>query len=121
MNLFAILLLAASGVQFDAAKAKADADEAALPPDRMQALLSSQGDIAGQAFQECISKYRLLQLPSFTIVMALDGSGRVTQTWVRGGGEFGGCIRQRFESGTLFRPPHDGFLTSFEFTFQRKT
>jgi len=117
-ELLLIASLSASALSFEEAKALADKQEAALTPSQTQALIASQGKVAGPAFAACMPVPLPKSMPSFTIVMSLDATGKVQTTWLKGGAELGTCIERKFAAATLFTPPGAPFLTSFEYTFE---
>ena len=119
-SMLAAMVIVAT-MSFDDAKMLADADEASLSPAETRILVKSQAIAAHDAFETCVDKSGLRVLPSFAIVMRLDLSGRVVQTWRQGGGEFGACVQERFGAAQLFKPPNPVFYTSFVFTFETKT
>jgi len=103
---------------FDEAKVLADKQEDSLPAAQTSELLDSQGRLAGRAFATCMPSPPPKVLPNFTIVMLLDASGGVKQTWREGDSDFAKCVEVQFKGDTLFKPPYTPFFTSFEFTFK---
>ena len=56
--------------------------------------------------------------PPFTVVAAIDRSGRVMQTWRQGGDErFASCAEAQIRQNMRFAAPQEPFFASFEFRF----
>ena len=114
-TLFASFALGA--MSFDEAKGLADKQEAALSPAQSHELVASQGRLVGPAFAACMAAITPPKpLPAFTIVMTLDGTGRVRRTWRQGESAFAQCVERQFATASLFTPPSNPFFTSFEYT-----
>ena len=113
--LYGALRAAAQTLSYSQAKLRADELEGKLPAREMQRLVKAQGDFAGPAFAQCIS--RIGSQPSnFTVVVALGMDGRVKKSWLRGGSSFARCFRDRMVNEFFFRPSSLPFFTSFEYT-----
>ena len=113
--LLVLAQLSSSIAGYDEAKALADKHEASLPAALSHKLLGSQGQAINRAFPACTAPEP--PLPAFTVVLALDSSGKVQQTWRKGDSEFAKCVEREFAAITFFQPPSAPFFTSLEFSF----
>lgn len=110
--------LSAGGMGFNEAKAFADRHEAALERPQTAQLLASQANVAGRSFATCMPSPAPKSLPSFTVVLMLDGTGKPQRSWLKGDAEFARCVERQFTASVFFQPPSAPFYTSFEFTFE---
>lgn len=110
----------ASDFTFEQAKARANSDEAALSTEQEAALVSSQGRIAYPTFANCPASDLADRRLPFTVVVELDGTGKVVRTWLSGTSAIANCLDKAMREGSLFQPPKSPFYTSFEYTFQSK-
>lgn len=99
---------------FAAAKAQADADEAAASRTQLRDLLASQNAAIDRIIPQCMKTYGAGGMPPFVVVAKLDGNGRVAMTWRQGDTAFAACFEGRLGTLSLFVPPHAPFYTSFE-------
>ena len=111
------LLLAtavAAPLDFTAAKARADADEATLPAIGKQALIASQGGVLGRAADACRSD----EAPkSFTVVLELDATGKPVNHWRDVDTQLAKCMEDKLSRNVFYVPAKAPFYTSFEVTF----
>ena len=99
--IFFLAQAAGKPLDYREAKLLADRQEASLTSEQTSRLIASQAAVAGNAFAPCIPKPPPQALPSFTVVLKLDASGRVTGTWLLGETEFA-LGRSLLESGRDF-------------------
>lgn len=118
--LFAPGALLASDLTFGQAKAQADRDEQSLSDEQEALLLASQGEVAHPTFAGCKASDLVDRRRPFTVVMELDGTGRVRRTWLSGTSAIAGCMHEALRVATLFRPPHAPFYSSFEYRFAER-
>ena len=123
--LFVVALLAsftagASELNYLGAKVLADHDESSLTPEEMEALLAAQGVAGGESFGACSPPSSVAELTPFTVVMKLDASGKITQTWLEGTSAIARCFHAAISTRSLNKPPYAPFYTSFEMTWQAK-
>ncbi|WP_368565749.1 hypothetical protein [Pseudoxanthomonas sp. UTMC 1351] len=97
------------------AKAKADADEAALPSPDRQALMAAQSATVDQGIAACATPNP--DMTAFTVVAELDAAGRVVRTWREGGTPLAICFQKQLANRVLSKPPRAPFFTSFELSF----
>lgn len=97
------------------AKAKADADEAALSPADRQALTAAQGETVDKGIAACATPNP--DMAPFVVVAELDTAGRVVRTWREGGTPLAICFQKQLANRVLSRPPRTPFFTSFELSF----
>jgi hypothetical protein len=119
----AIALVVASGTQaqgmnYLGAKVLADHDEAALTPAEMEALLAAQGVAGGDSFGACSPPDSVAELTPFTVVMKLDASGKIVQTWLEGASRIAECFNAHISEKSLNKPPYAPFYTSFAMSWQ---
>jgi hypothetical protein len=111
-----LLLLAttAAPIDFTAAKARADADEATLPTIGKQALVKSQGGVLERAADAC----RTNEPPkSFTVVLELDAAGKPVNHWRDSDTQLAQCMEEKLSRNVFYVPVKAPFYTSFEVTF----
>jgi len=111
----------ANSVTYIDAKAFADRDEASVPKERAQALLHTQGEAIGRAMSVCAQAVSSEDIPPFVVVVKLDASGRVGETWRKGDSSLAVCFEKAMSTQTLFTPPHAPFYTSFEMDLHHET
>ncbi len=108
---------AATPMDYAAAKALADADEASLDATTRQANLALQRAFLDAAVKACATDKTTAQLENFVVVMRLDASGQVVETWRRGDSALALCVERDSRGKTLFVPPRSPFHTSLEVNF----
>lgn len=104
---------AAAELNFLGAKVLADHDEASLSPEQMKGLLAAQSVAGGDSFGACPRPASVAELTPFTVVMKLDASGKIVQTWLDGTSEIAKCFHTAISTKSLNPPPHAPFYTSF--------
>jgi hypothetical protein len=120
---FAFVLLA-PGLQaappqdFASAKATADADEASQNEVAKAAMLETQRAFLNAGVEACATDDRAkADLSDFVVVMRLDGTGQVAQTWRRGDSPLALCVERYARGKILFVPPRSPFYSSLEISF----
>lgn len=111
----------ANSVTYVDAKAIADRDEAAVPKELTQTLLKTQGEAISRAMSACAQTVSSGDMPPFVVVVKLDLSGKVGETWRKGDSPLALCFEKAVSTQTLFTPPHAPFYTSFEMDFHHET
>jgi hypothetical protein len=97
------------------AKAKADADEAALPAADSQALLAAQDALLNEGIAACVTPNP--DMAPFVVVVELDAAGRIVRTWREGSTPLAICFQKQLANRVLSKPPRAPFYTSFELSF----
>ena len=119
--LLALLLagpaIAATELDYVAAKALADKDEASLGREQGSALLDSQSKLLGDGIAACAMPNP--DLSAFVVVMELDATGRVVRTWLQGDSPLAICFRKFAARGELPAPPRTPFYSSIELSFTK--
>jgi len=105
-------------MDFTAAKAAADADEASLDEDVRAATLDQQRAFLDAGVAACADLQSTAQLEDFVVVARLDDSGTVVRTWRRGDSPLALCIERQSRGKVMFVPPKTPFHTSLEVTFE---
>ena len=101
------------------AKRLADADEKSVTGTAHEAMLAAQGKLLDAGVVECSLGKPQKDFSGFTIVMALDASGRVQRTWREGGSPLAICIQKYVRDKVVFIPPHAPFHTSLAISFTK--
>lgn len=112
-----IMIASMMNLNFQSAFEQSEKDEQQLTAHQNQLLIDSQGKAIGNAFGYCGMKYPQQKVSSFTIVVELDKSGKVVQTWNNQQTPFPLCIEKQIQNEMLFKPPYTPFFSSFEFQF----
>lgn len=102
---------------YPGAKATADADEASLDGPTRVAMLQAQRALLDAAAAACATPRP--DLGAFVVVMRLDDTGRVSQTWRRGHGPLALCVERYVRGKPLPAPPRSPFLVSLEVSFEK--
>ena len=110
-------LPAAPTPDYAEAKALADKDEASLAPAEMETLRKAQGELLDAGTAACATPRP--DLSPFTVVMELDGEGKVVRTWLQGSSPIGICLRKYVADRILIVPPRAPFHTSLELSFSK--
>ena len=113
-----VSLTATAELNFLGAKVLADQDEASLNSTQMEALLAAQGVAGGDSFGACSPPASVAELTPFTVVMKLDASGKIVQSWLEGESEIAKCFYKAMGAKSLNKPPHAPFYTSFAMSWQ---
>ena len=117
-NLLILVAAAASSTMtFDEAKVLADKYEAALPAAQADELKMSFLKIGRLAFSKCMPSPPLEIVPNFTVVMMVDATGKVQNTWLHDSTDFTKCVEGQFAVASLPKLPKSPYYTSFEFIF----
>lgn len=118
-----ILLLAAaaappapSTVDYQQARRLAARDEAALAAGAAEVLRESQAALVRAASAACAAPAP--QLSPFTVVMSIDASGKVVQTWLQGSSPLAICFRKQAQLASLAPPPAVPFYAYIELSFE---
>ena len=119
--MYNLLVLIASAVSstmtFDEAKALADRYEATASAAQADDFKMSFIKIGRVAFAKCMPSPPLEIVPNFTVVMMVDTTGKVQNTWLDNATDFTKCVEGKFAVASLPKPPKSPFYTSFEFVF----
>src|SRR5690606_27425792 len=107
----------AQGMDFTAAKAAADADEASQDDAARAAALESQGAFLDEGVAFCADVRNTARLEDFVVVVRLDEAGRVVRTWRRGDSPLALCIERHARGRLMFVPPRAPFHASLEVGF----
>ena len=91
-----------------------DRHEKGLTPSQSQALVASQGAVGGKALAACGASLPPPGAVKFSLVMRLDASGRIVQTWLEGEAPIAKCFQSKMAGQTLFTPPFAPFYTTFD-------
>lgn len=110
-------LPAATALEYTEAKVLADKDESSLPRAQSESLLKAQGELLEAGTASCATPKP--DLSSFTVVMELDGEGKVVRTWLQGSSPIGICLRKYVAGKFLLVPPKVPFHTSLELSFSK--
>ena len=110
-------LSAAPALEYAQAKALADKDEASLAPTESASLLKAQGELLDAGTAACATPRP--DLSPFTVVMELDGEGKVVRTWLQGSSPIGICLRKYVAGKVLVVPSRVPFYSSLELSFSK--
>lgn len=101
------------------AKRMADADEAAITGAAKDQLLAAQAALLDAGVADC-NRFDLQgDITPFVVVMQLDASGRVQQTWREGGSPLAICLQRYVRDKTVFVPPKVPFHAALEISFSK--
>jgi hypothetical protein len=112
--LLAAAVTAPVEIDYTAAKARADAQEAALSPAMQRALRDAQRKRVDRALSVCESDGRPTP---FNIVLELDAAGRTVNKWRDADTVLAKCFEAQVSAQPFFVPEQAPFYTFFEFTF----
>jgi hypothetical protein len=104
-------------MDFTAAKAAADADEASQGDTARATALQQQGAFLDAAVVACADARSTAQLEAFVVVVELDATGHVVRTWRRGDSPLALCIERQSRGKLMFVPPRAPFHASLEVSF----
>jgi len=111
-------LHAAPPQDFYSAKAAADADEASQDATAKAAMLATQRAFLDAGVKACATDdHTKADLSNFVVVMRLDASGQIAQTWRHGDSPLALCVERYARGKILFVPPRNPFYTSLEISF----
>lgn len=102
---------------FAGAKAAADADEASQAGPAKAAMLEKQKTFVDAGVAACATDQAKADLADFVVVMRLDETGQVAQTWRRGDSPLALCVERYARGKLLFVPPRSPFYSSLEISF----
>ena len=123
--MFALLLAAslplhaAEPLEYYDARKLADADEAGVTGPARDAMLAAQRKLLDAGVVECSLGKPQKDFSGFTVVMALDASGRVLRTWREGGSPLAICLQRYVRDKIVFIPPRAPFHTSLAISFTK--
>lgn len=101
------------------AKRLADADEKSVTGAAHDAMLAAQRKLLDEGVVECSLGKPQKDFSGFTVVMALDASGRVLRTWREGGSPLAICLQRYVRDKVVFVPPRAPFHTSLAISFTK--
>ena len=105
---------APEALDYAAAKALADRDEASLSKLAMDALRASQSGVLDRAADACRTDEKL---EPFTIVLELDAKGRPVRHWRNADTGLARCMEERLSRQAFYIPARAPFHVSFEVSF----
>lgn len=105
---------APEALDYAAAKALADRDEASLSKLAMDALRASQSGVLDRAADACRSDE---QPEPFTVVLELDAKGRPVRHWRNAETGLAKCMEEKLSRQPFYIPARAPFHVSFEVTF----
>jgi hypothetical protein len=101
-------------LDYDAAKALADRDEAALPKLAADAMRASQSGVLSRAADACRSDEKPAP---FTVVLELDAQGKPTRHWRNADTGLARCMEDKLARAAFYIPAKAPFFVSFEVSF----
>jgi hypothetical protein len=101
-------------LDYAAAKALADKQEAAMSPALARALRDAQQKRVDRAFDVCMTEGRPT---AFNIVLELDAAGKTTRHWRDSDTVLAQCVERQVAAQPFYVPDAAPFYTFFEFTF----
>ncbi|MDN5781388.1 MAG: hypothetical protein L0H23_05095 [Luteimonas sp.] len=104
-------------MDFVAAKAAADADEASQEDTARTVALEQQSAFLDAGVSACADARSTARLEAFVIVVELDATGHVVRTWRRGDSPLALCIERQARGKRMFVPPRAPFHASLEVSF----
>ncbi len=110
-------LSAAPALEYAEVKVLADKDEASLVPNESASLRKAQGELLDAGTAACATPRP--DLSSFTVVMELDGEGKIVRSWLQGSSPIGICLRKYVVDKVLVVPPQVPFYSSLELSFSK--
>jgi hypothetical protein len=107
---------AVATLDYDAAKALADRDEAAMSKLSADMLRRSQSGVLDRAADSC----RTDEAPkSFVVVLELDAEGKVTNHWRNAETGLAKCMDEKLSRQMFYVPQTAPFYISFEVSFTK--
>lgn len=100
---------------YDEAKVRADYDEAELPTDLATRIHQAQATALDEGVAQCATPQA--NTAPFTIVVALDAQGAVTQSWRAGGTPLAICMEKFLREHPLPAPNKAPLFLAYELTF----
>ncbi|WP_105265241.1 hypothetical protein [Pseudoalteromonas sp. T1lg76] len=107
-------LASAEPLSFEQAKSRADNIEASMSANEAERLVKAQGKLASSAFPHCLRQTSSIPI-KFTVVVQIDASGQVINSWHQGSSKFSECFADVMASSLSYTPDSQPFYTSFEF------
>jgi hypothetical protein len=101
-------------LDYDAAKALADRDEAAMQKVAADMLRRSQSTVLERAADACRTDEAITP---FTVVLELDAQGKVTNHWRNAETKLAKCMDDKLSRQMFYVPSKAPFYISFEVTF----
>ncbi|UHQ20637.1 hypothetical protein LVB87_05705 [Lysobacter sp. KIS68-7] len=101
-------------LDYPAAKALADADEAAMSKVASTMLRNSQSGVLDRAANACRSDEKPAP---FIVVLELDASGKVTRHWRNAETNLAKCMEDKLSRAPFYIPAKAPFYISFEVSF----
>ena len=110
---------ASAPLDYSDAKPLATRDEASVTGTAHTAMLAAQQTLLDAGVVECSLGKPQKDFSGFTVVMALDASGRVLRTWREGGSPLAICLQRYVRDKIVFIPPRAPFHTSLAISFTK--
>lgn len=104
----------AASLDYDAAKALADRDEAAMPRIAADMLRRSQSGVLERAADACRTDEAI---KPFTVVLELDAKGTPTGHWRNADTGLAKCMEEKLSRQMFYVPSKAPFYISFEVSF----
>lgn len=109
----------APALEYIDAKRLATADEAGVTGTAHADMVAKQGALLDAGIAACAHDNLRDDFTPFTIVMRLDASGTVTETWRNGTSPLGICIQRYVRGKVVFVPPKAPFYNMLEVSFTK--
>lgn len=106
-------------IEYDDAKRRADADEATITGRAHEDMVKRQSELLDAGIAACARSELRDDFTPFTIVMQLDASGQVQQTWRQGSSPLAICMQRYVRDKAVFTPPKAPFFNSIEVSFTK--
>jgi hypothetical protein len=107
-------IAAADTLDYRAARARAERDEASLTSAQSKVFTPRQGEVIGQAIPACIDPKQGARHVHAAVVLELDAQGRATRTWHEGDDRTTRCFEAQFSRARMAAPPRAPFFTFVE-------
>ena len=104
----------AAAMDYDAAKALADRDEAAMSKLASDMLRRSQSGVLDRAAAACRTDEAI---QPFTVVLELDAKGNATNHWRNADTYLAKCMEEKLSRQMFYVPSKSPFYISFEVSF----
>lgn len=101
------------------AKRLADQDEASITGNAHAAMLTAQKALLDAGIVECSLGRPQKDFSAFTVVMQLDATGHVQQTWRQGSSPLAICLQRYVRGKLVLLPPSAPFHTALEISFTK--
>ena len=103
-------------IDYTAAKALADQDEASLPKLGLDTLRTAQSGVLERATLACKTDE---PIKGFTVVIELDAKGKPVNHWRDSETKLAQCMEDKLTRQVFYVPPRAPFHVSFEVTFTK--